>query len=210
MAAHRTVQGRTDESGHRRADQPNVFYMAPVNGGVWKIHRLRRDLEPDLRRPADRLDRRHRRRTVESQHHLRRQRRRTAAAGPLDRRRHLQIHRRRQDLDAPRPPRRPADSADHRRSRAIPTVCSSPSRTSLRPQRGTRHLPLDRRRPDLPEGPLQGREHRRRRFAVRSLERRHVYAVAVGGAPGSVGERRLHGPGSGLFESTDGGKTGSR
>ena len=60
------------------------------------------------------------------QHHLRRQRRGPAAARSLDRRRHLQVDRRRQDLDAPRPARRPADPADHRRPARIRTGCSSP------------------------------------------------------------------------------------
>ena len=57
--------------------------------------------------------------------HLRRQRRRSAAARSFDRRRHLQIHRRRQDLDAPRPARRPADPADRRRPARSRTGCSS-------------------------------------------------------------------------------------
>ena len=36
------------------------------------------------------------------------------------------------------------------------------ARPSVRAERGARHLPLDRRRPDVREGALQGREHRRR------------------------------------------------
>ena len=95
------------------------------------------------------------------------------------------------DVDAPRPARRPADSADHRRSARPEPAVRRGARPSVRPERGARHLPLDRRRPDLPEGALQGREHRRRRRRLRSRERRHRLRRAVAGAAGPVGERRL-------------------
>ena len=49
-----------------------------------------------------------------------------AAARSFGRRRHLQIDRRRQDLEAPRPARRPADRRGHRRSRKIRIASSSP------------------------------------------------------------------------------------
>jgi len=38
--------------------QPNVFYIGAVNGGVWGDDGLRRDVDANLRRPADRLNRR--------------------------------------------------------------------------------------------------------------------------------------------------------
>ena len=98
------VRGKPERLLHRRRQRRRV-----------EDHRLRPHVEADLRRPADRLDRRDRGRAVEPRRHLRRQRRGPAAARPLDRRRHLQVDRRRQDLDAPRPARRPADSADRRR-----------------------------------------------------------------------------------------------
>jgi hypothetical protein len=41
----------------------------------------------------------------------------------------------------------------------------------VRTERGARHLPLDRRRPDLPAGSLCRREHRRQRRRHRSVER---------------------------------------
>ena len=106
--------------------QPNVFYIGVNNGGVWKTHRLRPHVDADLRRPADRLDRRDRRRAVRSEHHLRRQRRRPAAARSLHRRRHVQVHRRRQDLDAPRPARRRSRSRRSPSIRTIRIASSSP------------------------------------------------------------------------------------
>ncbi len=106
--------------------QPNVFYIGVVNGGVWKTTDCGPHVDADLRRPADGIDRRDRDRAVRSEHHLRRQRRRPAAPGSLDRRRHLQVDRRRPDLDAPRSARRPADSADRRRPAQSRTGCSSP------------------------------------------------------------------------------------
>ena len=74
--------------------QPNVFYMGVNNGGVWKTTDYGNTWQPDLRRPADRLDRRDRGGALRSEHHLRRQRRRIAAARSFGRRRHLQIDRR--------------------------------------------------------------------------------------------------------------------
>jgi len=38
--------------------QPNVFYIGAVNGGVWGDDGLRPDVDANLRRPADRLNRR--------------------------------------------------------------------------------------------------------------------------------------------------------
>ena len=114
-----------------------------------------------------------------------------AAARSVRRRRHLQIHRRRQDLDASRPARRPADSADRRRSarpnRLFVAVLGHPYGPNE--ERGV--LSLDRRRPDLREGALQGREHRRRRRGDRSDESRRRLRRTVGGAPGPVGKRRV-------------------
>ena len=162
----------------------------------------------DLRRPADRLDRRHRRRPLQPERHLRRQRRGPAAARPVRRRRHLQIDRRGQDLDAPRPARRPADPADHRRSPQPRPRLRRGARPPLRPERGARHLPLHRRRPDVPEGPLQGREHGRLRARLRPVQSRHRLRRALGIAAGALGERRIGtGPGGGIFKSTDGGTT---
>ena len=54
--------------------QPFTFYIGMVNGGVWKTIERGPHVDADLRRPADRIDWRDRRRALRSQHHLRRQR----------------------------------------------------------------------------------------------------------------------------------------
>ena len=100
--------------------QPYIFYIGMVQRRRLEDDRRRPHLEADLRRSADRLDRRGRGRAVGSEHHLRRQRRRAAAARPRRRRRHLQVDRRRQDVDASRPARRAADSARSSSIRRIP------------------------------------------------------------------------------------------
>ena len=58
------------------------------------LHRLRLDVGADLRRPADRLDRRDRGRAVGPEHHLRRLGRRHHPARSRDGRRRVQVHRR--------------------------------------------------------------------------------------------------------------------
>ena len=86
-------------------------------------------------------------------------------------------------------------------------------RPPVRPQRGARRLPLDRRRRDVEEGALPGREHRRDGPGLRPRERRHRVRGAVGGAAGAVGgERRLVtlSANNGLYRSTDGGATWAR
>ena len=126
LAQHRPVPRRPHQGGGR-ARQP-AAHLLHRRGQRRRVEddRRRPHLEADLRRPADRLDRRGRRRAVRSQHRLRRQRRRPAAAGPLGRRRHLQVDRRRQDVDAPRPARRAADPASWSSTRRIPIGSSSP------------------------------------------------------------------------------------
>ena len=162
--------------------------------------RLRPHLDPDFRRPADRLDRRDRARAVEPEHHLRRKRRGTAAPRPLDRRRHLQVDRRRQDLDAPRPARRTADSADRRRPARSESAVRRRPGPPVRPERRARLVPLDRRRRDVSESLIQGREHRRDRRRARSRRPRHRVLRALGSAAGSVGERRVLRPGQRIVQ----------
>ena len=155
--------------------------------------RLRAHLEADLRRSAHRLDRRARGGAVQPERHLRRQRRRAAAAGPLDRRRDVQVHRRRQDVDAPRPARRPADPADRRRSARSRTGCSSPC--SAIPTGPTRSAASSAR-------PTAARRFRRSSTRTRTpaastscsipTNPRHRLRRALGGATGAVGERRVH------------------
>ncbi len=154
--------------------------------------RLRPHVDADLRRPADRLDRRDRRRAVGSERHLRRQRRRaasartspsaTASTSPTDGGKtwtHLGL---RDGQQIAADPRRPA----RRR-----TACSSPS-SATRTAR-TRSAGVFRSTDGgetFAEGPLQGREHRRRSdLAFDPANPDVVYAVLWEARQGAVGER---------------------
>ncbi len=76
-----------------------------------------------------------------------------------------------------------------------PARSRSPVRRGARPpvrsERRARTLQVDRRREDISENPLQGREHGRGRRRSRSGEPGHRLRGVVGGAAGAVGERRL-------------------
>ena len=113
-----------------------------------------------------------------------------------------------QDLDASWPARRTADSADRRRSERSESALRRGARASVRAERRARHLPLDRRGAHVPEGAVQGREHRRASTS-RSIRRtpRYVYAVLWEARQGPWENGVVHRPGSGLFKSTDGGST---
>ena len=126
LAADRPVPRRPDQGDHRRARRAERLLHGAGQRRRVEDDRLRPHLDADLRRSADRLDRLDRRRASDPERHLRRQRRRARAARPLGRRRHLQVDRRRQDVDASRPARRPADSLHHRRPAQRRTGCSSP------------------------------------------------------------------------------------
>ena len=194
----------------RRAPQPSVHVLHGA-GERWRLEddRRRPHLEADLRRPADRLDRRHRRRAIGSERRVRRQRGRPAPAGPLDRRRRLQVDRRRQDLDERRLERRAADSRTSPSIRGMPTasVRRGP-RPSLRTERRARHLPLDRRRP-----------HVSRRCSTRTRTPAATTSTSIRPIPTSStrrcgksgrgrGRTRVWaGTGGGIFKSTDGGTT---
>ena len=125
LAEHRPVPRRTRERRQRRA--------RPAEHVLLRLGRRRR-LEDDQRRPhlaaglrlaAGRVDRRDRRRAVE-----RRTSSTSAPASPtcgrdLVRQRHVQVDRRRQDVDAPRPRQHAADRPRRRRSARTRTSSSS-------------------------------------------------------------------------------------
>ena len=186
--------GRT-KSAAGVASQPNVFYIGVCNGGVWKSTDYGRTWNPIFDdqptgsigavavAPSD------------PEHHLRRQRRGPAAARPLRRRRRLQIHRRRQDLDASRPARRPADPADRGRSAQSRTGSSSrcsdirTARTRsaasiVRPTAASLSRRCSARTSNVGASDVQ----------IDPVQSRRRLCRAVGSAPGAVGEQRVDRP----------------
>ena len=125
LAPDRPHARRTRARARRRAEPAERVLHRVRQRRRLALDRLRLELGAALRSRADRIDRRDRRRAVESEHHLRRHGRRDHPARPRHRRRRVQVHRRRQDLAAPRPARQPDDRDDRRRSRRTRTGCSS-------------------------------------------------------------------------------------
>ena len=190
--------------------QPNTFYFGSVGGGVWKIDQRRPHLGAGVRFAAGRLDRRHCRRALESDRRLRRHGREpTCAIRICLRQRGLQVHRRRQHLEAPRPRRHAADRPRPGRPEEPGCRLRRSARPCLRPEPGPGRVPLARRRRDLAEGALQERQRRRRRPRHRSDRTRGSSTRRCGPPrrpPWSI-YPPSNGPGSGLYKSTDGGTT---
>ena len=132
LARHRTVPRRTHQGDYRRPGRPERLLHRRGERRRVEDNRLRPHVDADLRRPAHRLDRIDRRRGVRSRHRVRRERRRARAARPVGRRRDLQVDRRRPDVDASRPPRRPADPVHHRRSAKRESALRRRAGTSVR------------------------------------------------------------------------------
>ena len=168
-----------------------MFYVGACNGGVWKTDDYGRTVDADLRRPAHRLHRRHRHRSLEPRRPLRRQRRGPAAARPLHGRRDLQVDGRRTHLAPSRTAQRAADPADRGGSRTIPTGCWWPCWAAPTVRARARRLPLDGRRRDVREGPLSRRGHGRGGRRPRSRGRAHRLRRPLGSAASPVGERDL-------------------
>ncbi len=114
--------------------QPNVFYIGVNNGGVWKTTDAGRTWQPifddqptgsigDIAIAPSNPNVIY----VGSGEGL-------AAAGSFDRRRHVQINRRRQDVGASRPARRPADRLDRGRPEGREPVVRRRARPSVRPE----------------------------------------------------------------------------
>ena len=189
--------------------QPNVFYIGFDNGGVWRSTDYGSTWEPHLRRAADRIDRRDRRRAVGSEHHLRRHRRR-ASSGPTSpigdgvykstdagkTWTHLGLS------------RQPDDRDDRRRSRAIRTGSSSP-RSAIRTGRTRSAASSDR--------PTAARRSRRcfTRTSTRaattcaSIRRTRTSSTPRSGSSSRASSkgRGSAAPANGIFKSTDGGTT---
>ena len=192
VALHRAVPGQPHEGRRRHpAAAERVLHRRRERRRV-EDHRLRPDVDADLRRPADRLDWRHRGRAVRPEHHLRRQRRGHAAAGPVHRQRHLQVHRRREDAG---------------RTWACATGSRSPRWWSTRatPNRLLVAVPGHPYGPNEERGVFRstdggksfekvlynGRAHGRGGPDPRSEQPGHRLRRPVGGAAGAVGERRV-------------------
>ena len=166
-------------------------------------------MEADLRQPADRFDRRGRGRAVGSQRPLRRQRRRAGTARPVGRRRRLQIDRR-----AARRGRISA-CATGSRSRNIAVDPGNPNRlfvavarTSIRSQRGARHLSAR---------PMAARSFQKVLFKdvntggndvdIDPSNPNIVYAALWEERQGPWENAQWRGTGGGIYKSTDGGST---
>ncbi len=144
------------------AGDRNTYYFGGTGGGVWKTTDGRPVVAERLRRLLRRLDRRRRRVGVGPQRGLRGWRRGDGARQRLARRRRLEVHRRRQDLEARRARRRAADPPHpHPPQEPRPRLRRRP-RPSLRAQRDARRLPLQGRRRPLGPRPLRQRQGRAR------------------------------------------------
>ena len=188
--------------------QPSVFFTGVHTGGVWKTDDYGRTWRPifdsaptgsigDIGVSC-----------VEPRHPLRRHRRGAASAGSRRGRRHLQVHRRRQVVEARRPERRPAgrppgrppDQSRHR-------VCRRP-RPSVRTERASAASSARSTAARPGRKCCRQREHA---AASRSSSIRRIRISSTA----SIWEHRegpwenasFSGPNSGLYKSTDGGAT---
>gem|GEM_PF-5851591 len=173
--------------------EPSTFYIGAVGGGVFKTTDAGETWHSLWDNEPTGTIRRHSRSSLRPQRRLRRQRRRPRPPRPLHRRRRLQVHRRRQDLDPPRPARHPADRPGSRRPHQRQHRLHRGRRPPLRPQQRARPLQIHRRRRNLQARPLHQRPHRSLRSPDRSAASQHRLRrhVATSGRP--VGERLLAG-----------------
>ena len=216
VAQHRPVSRRAHRVGHRRDRPARRVLRRHAGRRHLENDQRRRDVVPDLRSVHER--RQHRRdsgRAVRSQHRLCRHRR--LRAGIVGRR-HVQVHRRRQDVDAHRPRGDDQDQQDRRRSEGSESRrrVDAGRRAAQRPG----HLSHDRRRQDVGEHAASGERERHARCRVRV---RHAEpdvrdepghaggGFGGGGGGGAAAAAPAGGPappnGTALYKSTDAGKT---
>ena len=185
IGPHRASRTRA-AAGH--ASHPYTFYMAAVNGGVWKTTDAGRVWKPIFDdQPTGSIG--------------------TIAIAPSDANviyvgSGEGLHR--PDLSTGDGIYKSIDAGRTwvhlglRDAQQIPSIAVDPEEsqpalrgragTSLRSERGARHLSLDRWRTDVSEGALEGREHRWQRRRHRSIQSRHGLRHHVGRAAGALGK----------------------
>ena len=169
LARHRTVPRRPHQGRGRHPVAAERLLHRRRERRRLEDDRRRPHVDADLRRPADRLDRR----ASPSRRPIRTSSTSAAAkdcSGRISR-----------PATASTSPPTPAARWTHlglRDGQQIPQIIVDPrnpestvrrrARASVRPERRARRVPIDRRRPHVRAGALQGREHRRGRRRVRS------------------------------------------
>ena len=188
--------------------QPHTFYMGSTGGGVWKTTDAGHtwvNISDGILRGG--FDGRGRSLALRPQRRLRGHRLVEDPQQCLDRPRHLQVHRRGQDLDVHRPARRRPDRDRSRPSDESRHRVRGGARQSVRRQQGARRLSQQRRRQDLEERAVRLRRRAARPiwscspaipnvlFACMWHGQRKPWTIISGASEG------------GIYKSTDGGDT---
>ena len=179
------VGGRVDRVTGVPGD-PLTFYLAAAQGGIWKSENGGRDFKPIFDDQANGEHRLDRGGGIRSQRALCRHRRSEHSRQRVVRHRHLQVGRRRQELETgvedARPDRHDRDRPAQRRCRLCRRV-----RFAVRREQGARRLSHDRRRQELAARAVQGRTDRRVRCRDRSEPSARAVRRPVAGEALSVG-----------------------
>ena len=187
--------------------KPDILYVGTASSGLYKSTNGGVTFDPVFETGNTLVDRRHRRSARQPRRRLRRHRRRRRPQQHLVRRRHLQDHRWRQELEAPRPPRRASASRASSFIRRTRRSCWPP-RWARRSARAASAASI--------AAPTAARRGRARSRATRRRARATWRSIPV--IPNIVYAGlydylrqpwffRSGGPGSGLYRSTDGGVT---
>ena len=182
--------GRVDDLAVLESN-PAVFYVGTATGGLWKTVNNGTTWTVLLRRPRRRrLDRRHRDQSQRRQHGVGRQRREQQPAERVVGQRHLQVHRRRRDVEAHGPAHLEAHRPHHRRSGRSRRRLRRGARQPVGPRRRARRLQDHRRRPDLDARAPCRRRHRRHRARDGSAEQQGDLRGDLSAPPRHLGLQR--------------------